>query len=114
MSALDDFLRTYGGAGRPTFEVELPADHSSLLDGEETPFVIIRCGNRTIVVNPIRTHTDRGDGGPVVSVDLHTWVDGEPSPGARVRGFPRDGGRADELPARYDLTAVIVGETDRT
>lgn len=108
MSDLEDFLGRYG-ADRPVFEVELPAVADS--EGPGSPFVIIRCGDRTIIVNPMVTHANKADGGPVVSVDVHTWVAGELH-ASRVHGFGSVGGVGwlGELEGRHCLSAVIVGD----
>lgn len=98
------FLAKYAPADADVRYVDVPAAGSD--DARLRPvFLVIRCGDRAVVVNPLDT-------GGHLSVDVHAFV-GEEAHDARVVGFTRDG-RATHIPGdlrgAYPLTAVVVGD----
>lgn len=81
---LDEFLALYNEDGRhPVTEIELPAAYN----GTASPFIIIRSGNRTMIVNPIAFDDH-------LSVDCHSFVDGE---AATAGAFGMSNGHQTEL-----------------
>jgi hypothetical protein len=104
---LTDFLARYNSDGaHPVTEIELPDRYTGQND---SPFIIVRSGPRTMIINPIADSTS-------LYVDVHSFIDGE---AATAGAFGMTEGKRVELPdtgttsygfASAPLIAVIVGE----
>jgi len=108
---LNEFLADYNGATattplgeeHPVVEVDVPGGK------EPSPFIIIRHGEFTVIVNPIGL-------GDHLSVDVHSFVAGEDAT-AGVFGMstgkrwslPKTGTKSHGWPSA-NLVAVLVGE----
>lgn len=106
MTDLDEFMSRYNPNGtHPVTEVSV--DTETARDG--SPFIVIRHGNRAVVVNPLAFDDH-------LCVDVHPFVNGKDatagafgmSAGRRV-AFPHTGTTSHGW-ASTNLVAVLVGE----